>query len=138
MKKFLLKYNVENCKIIKDNYRQSRNIEVLIKTGDDIMKKIIFAMILILILLCSFSISVFAKNHAFILEKIDFGESQQVYEERWAYPIEVNNYGQIRVILDIQKSHVRSDNEIVRTFDPVPPTSQYFPKNSFLVTSLSK
>lgn len=99
------------------------------------MKKIIITMVIFL-LLCAFSVSAVGKSHAFIVDKLDFSESTWT-EPRWFYVIEVTNYGQIRVILDIQKSYQRSGkesgNEIVKIFDPVPPTSQYFPENAFRI-----
>ncbi len=98
------------------------------------MKKLIITMVIFL-LLCVFSVSAVGKDHAFILDEVYFPKSkQQFYENRSEYPIEVNNYGQIRVILDIRKSYEISDNEIVKTFDPVPPTSQYFPENAFKIS----
>lgn len=89
-------------------------------------------MMVIFLLLCSFSVSVVGKNHAFIQEKF-FSVSSQLYENHWDFSIEVNNYGQIQVIWHIRKSYERSDNVIVKTFDPVPSTSQYFPENAFRI-----
>src|SRR6056297_3623702 len=111
------------------------------------MKKVIIAVMLIFLMFFNFSAAVAAQNTAFILDKFYLNKSLKYHdlfymENRVSYPIEVKQYGEMRVIMDVQESYklileYSDDGDLVHkktdTFDPVPPTTQYFPENAFRI-----
>jgi len=112
------------------------------------MKKVIIAVMLIFLMFFNFSAAVAAQNTAFILDKFYLNKSLKYHdlfymENRVSYPIEVKQYGEMRVIMDVQESYKLileysddgRDYDYKKTdiFSPVPPTTQYFPENSFRV-----